>query len=514
MRITAIKNYQLKIKNVMLNLFQHLYQHLFRPRNKFGVTLCVIFHFSFLIFNCLYSQQLQEIEVKSGDTLWSVANYYLKEPSRWPEILKFNNITADPNNVLPGMKLKIPVLLIREQLRSSTVISVTREVKMRRQAEMDWTDAKSNTKLYNKDGIRTLESSYTEIKSPSGNLMTIGPSSLVIIQPEEKSEETRLLSGEIRTSNIPIRTPTAFVMPKITPQTPVADYKTKVKEDQSTVVAVYKGAVDVSAKNKTIMVPEGFSTEVKINLPPMEPKKLPPNIDFPADLVEPKIGSQINTQIKDVKQDIGEINIGGQLSKSASSSSWLDITHYHIQIAKDKNFINMVYDEIKPIYEKFDVKEVNISEGKYFWRVAYLDSSGAEGIISSSKEIFLDKTLPALKIDEPADGTKFTDKTIKIKGIAEVKSLVDINGDYVTIDPDGKFTSDVSLIPGENIIKVNSKDSSGNISTVSIKVYQTTKTEGGITQKKKSFFSTPLGIVISVITVGGLIVVTVITIGG
>ncbi len=468
----------------------------------------------FLLPTYCPSQQLQEIEVKSGDTLWGVANYYLKEPSRWPEILKVNNISADPNNILPGMKLKIPVLLIREQLRSSTIISVTREVKMRRQAEMDWTDAKLNTKLYNKDGIRTFESSYTGIKSPSGNLMTIGPSSLVIIQPEEKSEETRLLSGEIRTSNIPIRTPTAFIMPKITAKTPLADYKTKVKEDQSTVVAVYKGAVDVTAKNKTITVPEGFSTEVKINLPPTEPRKLPPNIDFPADLVDQKIGSQSSPQIKDVKQDIGEINIGGQLSKSASSSSWLDITHYHIQMAKDKNFIVMVYDEIKPIYEKFDVKKVNIPDGKYFWRVAYLDSSGAEGIISSSKEIFVDKTSPALKIDEPADGTKFADKVIKIKGTAELKSIVDINGAYVTIAPDGKFISDVSLTNGENIIKVNSKDSFGNISTVSIKVYQTTKMEGGITQKKKGFFSTPLGIIISIITISALAGITIVTIGG
>lgn len=467
---------------------------------------------------CFSEQQLQEIEVKSGDTLWSVANYYLKEPSRWPEILKFNNISADPNNVLPGMKLKIPVLLIREQLRSSTIISVIHEVKMRRQAEMDWTAAKLNTKLYNKDSIRTFESSYTGIKSPSGNLMTIGPSSLVIIQPEEKSEETRLLSGEIRTSNIPIRTPTAFVLPKITPKTPIADYKTKVKEDQSTVVAVYKGAVDVTAKDKTITVPEGFSTEVKINLPPMEPRKLPQSIDLPADLVEPKTGSQIGPQIKDEKQDISEINIGGlpsgdgKPSKSVSPSSWLNITHYHIQMAKDKNFIGIVYDEIKPIYEKFDVKKVNIPEGRYFWRVAYLDSSGAEGIISSSKEIFIDKTPPVLKIDEPADGAKFADKTIKIKGTAEVKSLVDINGAFVVIDLYGKFVSDVSLTPDENVIKVNSKDSSGNVATVSIKVYQTT--EGGITQNKKSFFSTPLGIVISIITISALAGITIVTIGG
>lgn len=468
----------------------------------------------FLLPTYCLSQQLQEIEVKSGDTLWGVANYYLKEPSRWPEILKFNNISADPNNVLPGMKLKIPVLLIREQLRSSTVISVNREVKMRRQAEMDWADAKVNTKLFNKDGIRTFESSYAGIKSPSGNLMTIGPSSLVIIQPEEKSEETRLLSGEIRTSNIPIRTPTAFVMPKITPKTPVSDYKTKVKEDQSTVVAVYKGAVDVTAKNKTITVPEGFSTEVKINLPPMEPKKLPPNIDFPVDIVDRPIGSRNDSQIKDIKQEINvnEINLGGQLAKTASSSSWLDITHYHIQLAKDKNFTDMVYDEIKPIYEKFDIKRVNVPEGKYFWRVAYLDSSGAEGIVSSPKEIFVDKTPPALKIDDPADGTKFADKTIKIKGTSEAKSLVDINGAYVTIDSEGQFSSDVSLISGENVIKVNSKDSSGNISTVLIKVYHTS--EGGITQKKKGFFSTPLGIVVSIITISGLALITIVTIGG
>ena len=40
--------------DVMLNLFQHL--TVMRPRNKFGVTLCVIFNFTFLIFNCLYGE--------------------------------------------------------------------------------------------------------------------------------------------------------------------------------------------------------------------------------------------------------------------------------------------------------------------------------------------------------------------------------------------------------------------------------------------------------------------------
>ncbi|MBI5574272.1 MAG: hypothetical protein HY919_06955, partial [Elusimicrobia bacterium] len=110
--------------------------------------------------------------------------------------------------------------------------------------------------------------------------------------------------------------------------------------------------------------------------------------------------------------------------------------------------------------------------------------------------------------------TKFADKVIKIKGTAEVKSLVDINGAYVAIDTDGKFISDLSLTSGENVININSKDSSGNISTVSIKVYQTTKAEGGIIQKKKSFFSTPLGIIVSIITISALAGITIVTIGG
>src|SRR3989339_1957865 len=498
MYLKAIKNLKFKIKNYSLFL-----------------TLLITYSLIHLS-TYLYSQQLQEIEVKSGDTLWGVANYYLKEPSRWPEILKFNNISADPNNVLPGMKLKIPIVMIKEQLRSSTVISIVRDVKIRRQVEVNWIDAQPSMKLYNKDGIRTLENSYVGVKSPLGNFMTIGPSSLVIIQPEEKTDETRLLSGEIRASNIPIRTPTAFVMPRITPKTPISDYKTKVKEDQSTIVAVYKGAVDVTAKNKTVTVPEGYSTEVKINLPPVEPRLLPPSMELLDE--KQKTGSMGNADIEKPKigkmkiENVNEINVGGELSKSKASSGWLDITHYHIQIAKDKEFDNMVFDSVRPIYEKFDIKKTDVPDGRYFWRVSYLDSSSAEGIISSSKEILVDKTPPVLTIEEPINNVRYSDKNIKVSGNTEEQSIVNINGSYISTDKYGKFSTEIPLLKGENTIKVNSSDRFGNTTTIALKVFQTQ--EGVKQQIRKSFFLTPVGIVISIITISALLVISIVTVTG
>ena len=61
---------------------------------------------------------LQEIDVKEGDTLWGIANFYLKDPKAWTEILKYNKLAStDPNVILPGMKLKVPVKLVKESLR-------------------------------------------------------------------------------------------------------------------------------------------------------------------------------------------------------------------------------------------------------------------------------------------------------------------------------------------------------------------------------------------------------------
>ncbi|MEQ1920413.1 MAG: LysM peptidoglycan-binding domain-containing protein, partial [Elusimicrobiota bacterium] len=61
-------------------------------------------------------QDFQLVVVKPGDTMWAIANKYLKDPARWDEILKHNQLpTKDPTVALPGMTLRVPVRLIKAQ---------------------------------------------------------------------------------------------------------------------------------------------------------------------------------------------------------------------------------------------------------------------------------------------------------------------------------------------------------------------------------------------------------------
>jgi LysM domain len=53
--------------------------------------------------------------IKPGDTLWDIANTYLKDPFLWPFIWKANPDITDPDMIFTGSKLSIPNLTPMEQ---------------------------------------------------------------------------------------------------------------------------------------------------------------------------------------------------------------------------------------------------------------------------------------------------------------------------------------------------------------------------------------------------------------
>src|SRR4051812_14381163 len=66
--------------------------------------------------------------VKTGDTLWDLAQTYLKNPFRWPDIFRRNtDIVKNPHWIYPGEVIRIPITEVRPdvatRLRGGNVVA-------------------------------------------------------------------------------------------------------------------------------------------------------------------------------------------------------------------------------------------------------------------------------------------------------------------------------------------------------------------------------------------------------
>lgn len=463
------------------------------------LKIFIVFLLYFILKNFLFTQEiqetkeenilLQEIEVKEGQTLSFIANYYLKDPKRWPEILKYNKLsTSDIYAPLPGMKLKVPIVLVKEKFRPAYLIYIFNKVQYRKKETVEWKDAAINLELYNDDAITTHENSRANVKFFSGEILSIDENSFITIRPELKQEEVKLLKGSIRATKAKILTEYAEVVPKIDPKIPKTDFKTKIREeDKTTLVEVYKGAVDVTAQGKTVYVPEGFGTEVKPFSAPSLPKALPPppelslkseNIKLTSDneIVLTKNASTLSFQFTEPKLETLPSTISldtkkQQIEEKKQQTKVLGniIKKYRLQIAKESEFKKIIYEETKEINPQqtvnFDLKSLNLPDGKYYYKLSYIDELGFENP-TPARVFIIDTTPPLLKLDLQETEIKTDQELINIKGETEPQSTLKVNDRDVEVEENGKFSVSILLKPGKNEIKFVAKDYYGNETTL------------------------------------------------
>jgi hypothetical protein len=462
---------------------------------------------------------LQEIEVKEGQTLSYIANYYLKNPQLWPELLKYNKLaTSDIYAPMPGMKLKVPIVLVKEKFRPAHLVYLLNNVKVRKKNDTEWTEPKINMELYNDDSLITYEKSRANVKFYSGEILSIDENSFVTIRPELKQEEVTLLQGGVRASKAKIITESATIVPRVDPKITKIDYKTKIKDDKTTLVEVYEGAVDVSAQGKTVLVPKGFGTEIKPLSPPSPPKVLPPppqlslqiqnlkvssdneivfnkdvktfnitlqpptSVDLPSvptteELNIPSIPTSQTSPVvtskepKDTKQTVTqqpEITSSSQqeteTKKTKVKTLGKLIKKYRLQVAKDPEFKRIVYDEIKELSENsqvsVDITKLNLPDGKYYYKISYIDELGFENY-SPYRSFIIDTIPPKLEVNISSI-TKTDEELINITGFTESFATVKVNDRAVEVDPNGKFLVSLVLKLGINNIEFVAKDSAGN----------------------------------------------------
>jgi len=421
--------------------------------------------FVLLVSTTVYSLEqpgdvkLQTIKVKSGDTLHAIADKYLKDPSRWPEIYRYNsNVIDDPDYILPAMELKLPVELIKEHLRAAHLIYLLREVRARRKGESEWQSAKLNMKLSNGDAIRTLRRSFARIGFERGEVLKIRENSLVVLRPEEDWEEVELLSGELRASQAKVLTATAVIEPRLNPEGPKPDFKARVRKDKSTQVAVYKGKVDVASDGVKITLSEGFRL----------------NIDYEKGIEEPQPFVYV---------------------PASEEGRAFAVEYYHLEIARDENFKELVVDKESALdnneyfWRLFNSTEKSVHssvenfvagtfpmeffgsseeksrlpDGKYFWRLFYCDDLGAKIKASSVKSLVIDTKPPKLEIFLPRKRAKTKEEFVVVKGKTEEGSTVEVNGERAITYFGGNFVIYSKLVPGKNILAILARDRAGNV---------------------------------------------------
>jgi hypothetical protein len=474
-------------------------------------------------FTSAFAETLQEIVVKEGDTLWSVATYYLKDAKRWPEILKYNNLpSSDPNIILPGMKLHVPILLIKENLRAAILIQVVNDVRYRRQKEAEWNQAVPDMKLYNEDGLRTLQQSIAQVRFPSGEILKLDENSLVILRPEKAREEVNLVNGGLHSSKTKILTASSIVDPRIEPRGPSPDFKTKIKEDQSTLVEVFEGIVDVTAQGRTVTLTKGFGTEVKLRQPPSLPRVLPPQpiSDVPQNLPKadtaknkpPEPKKPVTTSLRiDIDAPRNEYTPDGKLGQANKS-----VTKYHLQISSAADFRYIAIDKVHTFEDKVDIKfsDYQLSDGLYYYRYAYIDDLGFEGRYTSPAEFIVDNTPPPLSIFPEKNSDK-EDKFIHFEGKTESGALVKVNDKPIPVDDNGRFI--VAILPQKayDVVLVTAQDFAGNITKEEVvidgKKISKRKMKEKILEvydkKTSSFFSFSVAMLTLAVIVGVLVLI-------
>lgn len=432
----------------------------------------------------------QNVVVRPGDTLWSISNRFLKDPAKWDEILKYNRLpSSDPTLALPGMNLRVPIALIKEELRAAHLIYKVNRVDFRRKETADWKDAAEKMELFRGDSIRTMEASKAKVKFLNADLLSLDANSMAVLKPMNKDYDVELKKGGLFVGRSVVKTASA----RITPRTKDTEYSAKVRQDLSTLIEVSKGQAGVEGQGQTVEVKAGMGTEVKLGLAPSIPVKI---VDLPefearaADYsgvgsipgqarIKIAAGAQLPLSVTaddvNAAKDVGDL--GGEVQ---SLSIGMPVSGYHVQASRSREFTSILFDKSYEGEEKFRPKDV-LPAGVYWWRIALVDLLGTEGAFSSPRLYSIGGAIPGRKaspelkssfvLSRPAvDETVYKDAYL-VSGLVKRDNLsVSVNGKQMRIDDSGNFQLTIKLSRGTNDIVVLVQDDAGSSMTVTRRV--------------------------------------------
>ncbi|MCD6423484.1 MAG: hypothetical protein J7L42_05145, partial [Elusimicrobia bacterium] len=290
-----------------------------------------------LSLNSLFAQVIVNVHLPAQTTLKEISEKYLKNPDSVKKLYKYNiNLPQDLNTPLDTTEIKIPRTLLKD--RVGDVVFFHPLAKTRKEKESLWKDLKPNQRLFPGDGVMTWDGGNVKIKFLAGGELTVATDSLIFLKEPRSRPVTRFLAGNLSVDDVKIVSHGVAIEPK-----KGAQYNVNTSAEKDVRLSVHKGEVDVTAKNKTVRVKEGFKTLVKFGRAPELPTPLPPGV------------TDIH-KLRDLKEN----------------------EKYHLQIATDKTFKNLVVDRYFTKKEELEEARTNLPPGGYYLRIALLTADGFE----------------------------------------------------------------------------------------------------------------------------------------
>ncbi len=343
---------------------------------------------------------------------------------------------------------------------AARITSTNNEVKSKRGVDIAWRSAETGMKLYNQDAVQTLNRSTALIYFDDQNEIDLGENSLIVIRRmehdlifKEKRSYMVVIEGELRGRMggaqddgvyLEVTTPNAVTRLQNVAKSDVPlEFRINVEDDNSSSITLFSGQAEVEAQGETIFLEQGQITRILGNDAPSAP------------IAVPEMVKQL-TPTKD--QNYVYRSLPPQVELSWESS--FELTEYHLQLARDRKFSDIVLDER---LKELAFMHGNLQPGDYFWRISGLRGED-EGNFSPVRKFRLiqDKEPPQLEVRFPQP--KVTTATVEVTGKSESGSQIFISGQRVESADNGDFQYMLPISRGMNVIVIEAIDQAGNIS--------------------------------------------------
>lgn len=334
--------------------------------------------------------QVEWYVVKAGDTLMDITIKFLGTHRLWEENWRLNPKIRDPKKMRVGRRIRV-ISERPPQVRDAKVTVVSRVVRTQRFPTRKEEDAQVGDRLQEKDGIRTAESSSTELEFDPDSHLQIGEKSLVFLERVDatlrgvrrESIEIRRGQAEVRakparprSKEIEILVGNARARPTVDSTGSLQIRSRRDSAGAGAKVMVYGGNSEVEAGGTKVDVPKGMGTAVPEHGPPSAPEKL-----LAAPRPDLKPASRWNFSNPEFRW------------KGVSGAS-----SYRLELCLDSQ-CSQLFRQVEGLMETSWVPD-SLPAQRLFWRVTAISESGLDGYPSQPSSFSIENQQPDLVAPE------------------------------------------------------------------------------------------------------------------